>query len=471
VVTATTATLWSLVVLGLFVPVSIAFFFVTSPQRAAVWTALGFELFMPEIASFKFPLTPALSKHSLPYVCILIGCLLRCPAKVTRLPRERWFVLLTFVIVVGGLLTWWTNRDLAPRPFGWSTLPGLDFKDGCAMTVAVFITTALPFYLGYALFRTEGDLRMLLAGFAVGAFIYIPLELWEIRMSPNLHKLVYGFFQDSFEETRRWGGYRPLVFMKHGLALARFSLAATMAAFVFGPRPSSILGIPWRAGRWILTVMLVLCKSTGAVVFAALSLPLLLKNRPKRTLRVAGVLAAIVLLYPALRLSGWFPTAQIAQISTSVVGADRTQSMTFRFENEELLLARARERVVFGWGSYGRNFAQFSHWREAVTDGHWIIVFGMFGVVGFVASFGMLTFPIFLARKNLRAIVDPADKRVVAGTGLILAILAVDLLPNGMWGFWPYLLAGAFTRVARELVRASASRQFLPPDGGFVPVR
>jgi hypothetical protein len=464
------ATLFSHVVLALFVPVSIAFFFFTSPQRAAMWTALGSELFMPEVASFKFPLMPALDKHNLPYICIMIGCLLKCPGRVTRLPKERWFLVLTVFVLAGGLLTSWTNREPAHRDFMLAPLPGLDLKDGCALAITFFTTTALPFYLGYALFRTGIDLRMLLAGFAAGSFIYIPFELWEIRMSPNLHRLVYGFFQDAFDETMRWGGFRPLVFMRHGLALARFSVVATMAAFVFGPRPRSIFGIPWKAGKWILAVMLLLCKSTGAIIFAAFSLPLLIRNKPKRTLRVALLLASIVLLYPALRLSELFPTAQILEISRSAVGTDRTESVEYRFHNEELLLARARERMVFGWGSYGRNFVYDSRGRPATSDGQWIIVFGQFGVVGFVAAFGILLVPIFLCRKNLRAIDARDDQRVVAGTCLILAIIAADLLPNGMWGFYAFLLAGALTRVSRELVLASSSRQFLPANSRFVRV-
>jgi hypothetical protein len=466
-----TATLFSQLVLGLFVPVSIAFFFATTPQRAAVWTVLGYELFMPEVASFKFPLMPYLDKHNLPYVCIMIGCLLKCPGKVTRVPKERWFVVLTIVVIVGGLLTSWTNRDPAHREFMLPPLPGLDLKDGCSLAITLFTTTALPFYVGYALFRTGVDLRALLAGFAAGSFIYIPFELWEIRFSPNIHRLVYGFFQDAFDETMRWGGYRPLVFMKHGLALARFSVVATMAAFVFGPKPRSVFGIPWKVGKWILATMLVLCKSTGAIIFAAFSLPLLTRNKPKRTLRVALVLASIVLLYPALRLSELFPTTQIVQLSNSTMGADRTSSIDFRFHCEESLLARARERAVFGWGSYGRNFSYDMHGRPTVSDGQWIILFGMFGVVGFAAAFGILLAPIFRCRKNMRAIADPDDQKLVAGACLILAIIAADLLPNGMWGYYPYLLAGALTRVTRELVLVSSSRQFLSADSRFVPVQ
>jgi hypothetical protein len=455
-----TATLTSQIALALFVPVSIAFFFFTTPQRATVWTALGAELFLPELTAFKIPLVPPLDKHNIPYVCIMIGCLFRCPGRVTKMPKERWFLLLTLTVLTGGIFTSLTNTDVVHSATGMP-LPGLNLKDGCSLVATLFIETALPFYLGYALFRSAADLRTLLSGFSAAVFIYIPFELWEIRMSPNIHRMVYGYFQDAFDETKRWGGFRPLVFMRHGLALARFALAGTLAAFVFGPRPRAILGVPWRAGKWILVVMLVLCKSTGAIIFAALTLPLLVRQNAKRELRVAMFLGAVVLLYPALRLCELFPVNPILQASTAAFGTDRTGSIQFRFMNEELLLARARERVVFGWGEYNRNFTSDASGRTAVADGYWIIQFGKLGVVGFIASFGMLCLPIFFCRRGMRVLM-PDERKLIAGTGLILSVLAADLLPNGMWGFYPYLLAGALTRVSRELVAGVASSHYAP---------
>lgn len=442
-------TLFSQIVLALSVPIAIGLVFVTTPQRAVILAVLGSELFMPEVVNFKFPFMPAWDKHTLPYVCVLIGCLLKRPRLVTRVPKERWILVLTILLVGGGIATGLANSQAMERSL-LTPLPGLNLKDSLALSATDFVNAAMPFYVGYVLFRRGADLRLLLAGFSVGAVIYIPFELWEIRMSPQLHRIVYGFFQDAFDETVRWGGYRPLVFMKHGLALARFSVIAAMAPFVFGARPRAVFGVPWSAMRWFLLVVLVLCKSTGAVLYLILSLPLLLWSRPRRELAVATLLSAIVVLYPVLRMSALIPTEQILQLSHSIVGPERTQSVQFRFENEDKLLAHARERPVFGWGSYGRNFVFDRYGKPAVSDGYWIIQFGGLGMVGFMGSFGFLLLPIYLARRRLPRIGDPDDRRLIAGTSMILAIVAVDLLPNGMWGLYPFLLSGALAGVTRE---------------------
>jgi len=438
------------VILGLSVPAVIACLFVMRPQQVAVMAALGAELFLPEVVAFRFPSVPPLHKHNLPYISLFIGCLLRYPGRVTKLPKERWVLALTAFIVVGAVITALMNQDPLPRQF-LTPLPGLHLTDGLFAAAYNFSMTALPFYMGLSLFRTPSDLTTLLAGFSVGALLYIPFELWEMRMSPNLHYKFFGYYQDAFADTRRWGGYRPMVFMKHGLALARFQLIATLAPFVFGNRVRTLLGVPSKLARWVLATMLVLCKSTGAFFYMVMTLPLLLWPKPKRSLRVAMVIGAIVFLYPVLRLTNWFPTKDILDATNAVVGADRTQSVEFRFQNEDKLLAHAAEHPVFGWGQFGRNFTFDRYGKPAVTDGYWIIEFGETGVVGFVAAFGLLLVPIFLCAKRLPSIQLLEDRKLIAGSGLILAIVASDLLPNGLWGLYPYFLAGALTGVTRTL--------------------
>ena len=270
-------------------------------------------------------------------------------------------------------------------------------------------------------------------------------------MSPNLHYKFYGYYQDEFADTRRWGGYRPMVFMKHGLALARFQVVATLAPFVFGNRVRSLLGLPPKVARWILAFVLVISKSTGAFFYTVMSLPLLLWPKPRRELRVAVVIAAIVILYPLLRFTNLFPTRDILDATNAVVGAARTQSVEFRFQNEDKLLAHAAQHPFFGWGQFGRNFTFDRYGHPAVTDGYWIIEFGETGIVGFAGSFGLLLVPIFLSLKRLRAIQSIDDRKLIGGAALILAIVASDLLPNGLWGLYPYFMAGALTGVTRAL--------------------
>ena len=56
----------------------------------------------------------------------------------------------------------------------------------------------------------------------------MPLCLYEIRMSPQLHYLVYGFYPSFFGMSVRFGGYRPTVFLQHGLAVGMWMTSASL---------------------------------------------------------------------------------------------------------------------------------------------------------------------------------------------------------------------------------------------------
>src|SRR5207245_2594993 len=105
----------------------------------------------------------------------------------------------------------------------------------------------------------------------------------------------------------------------------------------------------------------------------------------------------------------------------------RASSLEFRFVQEEELLKHAAERPWFGWGRYGRNRVYKEDWQgigvdTSVTDGRWIITFGQFGIVGFLAEFGLLAIPIFRAARALKYIASFPGGLFSAAISLILAV-------------------------------------------------
>ncbi len=74
-------------------------------------------------------------------------------------------------------------------------------------------------------------LRTIALGVFLGGLSYVPLCLYEIRMSPQLHRILYGFHQHEFVQTLRWGGFRPMVFMNHGLALGLWMTLACLSGY------------------------------------------------------------------------------------------------------------------------------------------------------------------------------------------------------------------------------------------------
>ena len=103
-----------------------------------------------------------------------------------------------------------------------------------------------------------------------------------------------------------------------------------------------------------LSVILVLCKSLGALVYAAVLAPLILFTGPRSWTKIACFLLLTVCAYPALRTSGLIPVQRIASAANSVSG-DRALSFLSRVQNEDQLLAKANQKPLFGWGTWGRN--------------------------------------------------------------------------------------------------------------------
>jgi hypothetical protein len=444
------------IVLALSIPLMIGAFFVMRPLQATLVVVLGGEMFLPVGPGYHIPLVPFLAKHNLPYLCVLVGCLLRRPALVTKLPKEKWFLALSVLALVGGALTGLTNGDaLIFGAAGDVVIPAMTFKDGMFIGISEFIPSCLAFYLGYSLFRSAKDVEKLLRGLGIAGLVYCPFAIVEMRMSPQFHYWVYRYGLGAWEQTMRWGGYRPQVFMAHGLALARFFMTTTLALFVLAKPRRKLLGLPTGLLAWYNAVVLVLCRSTGAVVLALVGVLFILFARPKRQLLLAAVLAVVTITYPLLRASGIFPVSEVLD-AAGALQEDRRGSLSFRMVNEDMLLTHARERIFFGWGTYGRNRVLDAMGRDiSTTDGYWIIVLGLAGIAGFLVAFGTLLWPVALARWRSRKHGDERDHVSLAGLALILALVTSDLIPNGLWSFYPYLLAGALTRCSSELQSTS----------------
>lgn len=453
------------IVLYLSIPLMVGAFFVLRPVVAVMAVALGAEMFLPEGPVLKLPLTPGFDKHTLPYLCILVACLIRSPGRVTKPPKEKWISVLALLLIVGGVATALTNSDgLVLGNSGQVYVAGLTIKDGLYMGLSNFTETFLPFYVGYALFRKHEEMESLLSGLAMAGLVYIPFALVELRLSPQWHRWVYGYAQHAdFNQAIRWGGYRPMVFMPHGLAVGRFFAAATFALIVLAKTRRILFGLSTKLLGWTQFIVLVACKSTGAILSAFVGAPLLALAKPKRQLLIAAILAWATLLYPLLRLSAVFPVTAFVD-AAGAMQAERGGSLAFRFLNEDQVLTHTRDRIVFGWGEYGRNMIRdWEGKNDSVLDGYWLIRMSVSGLVGFLTAFAPLLIPVFLAHRRLRTLPKGREQWVVAGVAFTVSILALDLIPNGLWGCYPFLLAGALTRRLREAKAEQQERLALQP--------
>ena len=437
--------------LFLWIPISLTLFFTMPRNRAALVTIFGGLLFLPELAWFKIPLLPPFSKQTVPYLCVLLGYSLRAPGRVWSPPKEWWVTFLALLMVAGGAATGLTNGDvLTYGKWHHVVLPGLTFKDGMSIGLGEMLGAAVPFFLGTVVLRERKDFEDLLVFLAATGVAYSLFALLELRLSPQLHAWVYGYHQHpDFQQTVRFGGYRPMIFMGHGLAVALFFVVTTLCATALLHTRRRVWGMTARwASRWLAFIVLI-CKSTAAIVYAAVAVPLTMFASPRWRQRIASWLALFVILYPALRQADLFPTQGLLS-AARLLGEDRAGSMEFRFDNEEVLLKKARERPWFGWGLSGRNEGYDEYGRmTTVTDGAWIISFSVSGVVGFLSLFGLLVLPIFVSRRRSRKIDDESQRDMLATLSLIVAVTAIDLIPNGIFSNYPFFLSGALLSLSR----------------------
>jgi hypothetical protein len=117
-----------------------------------------------------------------------------------------------------------------------------------------------------------------------------------------------------------------------------------------------------------------------------------------------------------------------------MISKNRADSLQFRIENEDILVAKAMQRPLFGWGAWGRGRV-YDEWgnNKSITDGRWIIVLGAHGIVGVAAFFAALLLPltILISRFPVRRLLL-VEMAPVLALGVVVAIYAIDNLPNAM---------------------------------------
>lgn len=423
------------------------------PMQATVWAILGAYMVLPPAqAAFDLPAVPNLDKFSIASLAALACTVWVLRQRIALFPAGLAGPVLMVLFLTSPFFTAATNPD--PVPIAAGDLPALRLYDSVAYVSSQMIAL-IPFVLARMFLGTDAGMRVLAGALAAAGLAYSVPMLVEARLSPQLNVWIYGFFAHDFIQTMRGGGFRPMVFMPHGLWVAFFALMAAMSALVLLRHAPAARRHLW-LGIWLwLMLMLVLCRSLGPLAYAALLTPLILLAPRRLQVLVAAVMAVVVVTYPLLRGAHLIPLNDILDMAAQV-SAERADSLAYRLNNEEVLLLRAQEKPWFGWGGYGRALILDPETGRilSVPDGGWIIVLGNFGWLGYVAQFGLLVLPLLrLGREALR----PSGVTLVpwgAAVALIYAANLVDLLPNNTLVPFTWLMAGALTGWAEQLAAA-----------------
>lgn len=437
-------------VLAIWPAVTVILFRRLPVAPALLWSLVAAFLILPTVpTAFDFPLLPPLNKHSLPALTALVMALLLHGLRKSVLPDTLLGKVLMLAFILSPIATVMGNGE----PVRWGDvlhLPGLQLTDAIALTITQ-VLIFIPFVLARQYLVEAASQRLVLVVFMWAGLVYSLPALLEVRMSPQLNIWVYGYFQHEFAQTFRFGGWRPTVFLYHGIWLAflgMMALTSAAALLKFEPKRKVYYA---GATAW-LGLVLVLYKSLGAMLFGAFLLPVVLLFGVRSQLKIAALLAVLAIGYPVLKAVDMMPSERLLAAAGSI-DAERANSLRFRFMNEDMLLERAYEKPLFGWGSWGRNliYNDVTGALETVTDGRWIIVMGQYGWIGFLAEFGLLVLPIFLLWREMLARKTEDISPFIGPLTLLLAVNAVELVPNATLTPLTWLLSGALMGYAETL--------------------
>lgn len=440
---------FALIAFWLVVPGVMVAFSRYVPRRAALVVLFTAILFLPELLRFDFPLIPSLDKETLPVLLVAVA-ILRVASKERKAAQlGKGFDFLLALILLSSAGTVLTNGDTLR--YGPKIIKGQTWYDAVSFALDTGMRVVLPFFVGRVLFRQAQDAKDLLKAFVMGALVYSPFVLVELKMSPQMHSWTYGYRQHSWGQTMRGDGWRPQVYMEHGLALAIFICLAVIAALALVR--SKERTVKWASAgataAWLMLILAVL-NSLGALIYGLVCVPLMWLLKPKGQLRFCAMLAIVIYAYPALRVTEIFPAQDIvAYIAES--SPLRAQSLGWRFMNEDQLLEKVLVRPYFGWSGYARGHIWTDAGKNITTiDGAWISFVSRGGFVEFAVFFSLLLFPVFAALKRIDK-VPKANQALLAGVGMMATFSALDLLPNGLYNSFPVFISGALAGLVRGM--------------------
>ena len=375
----------------LWLPIVTSIFLKFSPRRAVIISFLVAWLFLPQRAGFSFPGIPDYTRISATCYSILLLTFIFDNKKI----QDFKFSWLDMPILI-----------LCICPFFSSMSNDLGAYDGLSQTLSQTVKFGLPYFLGRIYLNNLSGLNQLAKSIFISGLIYMPLCLYEIRLSPQLHRIVYGYFAHSFAQTVRYGGFRPTVFMIHGLEVGMWMMAVTLIGIWLWQAKviKKIWSIPisWLVLALIITFILI--KSTGAYLYLIYGVFILFIAKQFRRSLPLLILIVAISLYLSFASTGNFTPKNAEPVLSAIannISVDRAQSLAFRLENEEILVEKALERPVFGWGGWGRNRVYEYNWAGelvdiSVTDSLWILAYGNTGLVGLISLYTAFFLPVLI---------------------------------------------------------------------------
>ena len=408
-------------------------------------------LLLPAAFLVDLPLLPPLDKNTITSMSLALFLILSGKKFKIMPPGPATQLLFAYFLIL--LISSELNDQpvIYPRRF----LPALTHYDAFSSIIRTLLLM-MPFFLGRFFLNNIKDNEYIFKFMVTTSLIYTAPMLIEVLISPQLHRMTYGYHASDFIQQMRGSSFRPAVFFGHGLPLAFWFSSCFCTAVALKHNKIRFIKAPQIVGIAFLVFMLFLTNTWSAMIYAGIGFLLITRFKPEKQIKWSIIMALIVLVYPVSKVMNIFPEREIISYIQKY-SMDRADSMNTRFVNEEALLQRAMEKPLFGWGGWGRNrvFSKEDGKDLSITDGQWAIEIGETGILGFLIYYAILFTPLFYANKAVRYVKDSKEKVYLACLAVILSFGIVDSVPNSGMTSLHLLLAGALLGQAEAILKAN----------------
>jgi hypothetical protein len=426
-----------------FIPLAALIMYDRNRARGFSIVILLGMMFLPAREAVDMPGVPDLDKYNVPLLGALLGTILFHPRSFDQL-RIHPSDLLIIGIIQSTIAT--------------SIVEHYGMRDGVVRSLEYLMTSGIAITLGRMHLGTPSALRTFLLCFIVAACVYTPLTLWEFRMSPQIHIMVYGYFQHDFIQFYRNGFFRPIGFFPHALKLGQFfAFAAFLALFPMRRDLTELFG--W-VGRYLFVLpgmALLSSMSYGPyMLFFFLSgLYFVLKKQ----LWVAFVLPVIMFIWLIALFAGSdFGLSIVSDVEN--VNPARAESLEYRLTTMTLYRDQINEKMWVGWGGHGRGRID-----DVATDSQALIILLAAGWIGSGFFYAWWVAGMYMALKISSLTPNTAlDKRTRAVAALASMSIAISIIDNALDQYCVIMLAGCIgirswleTRQAPEEASASSA--------------
>lgn len=417
-----------------WVPLTIILFLIVNSRKAVLISVIGGVLFLPMV-SYDFPGLPSYSKYTAIALGLIIGSLLTTERWLSTFHWRAYDLPMVIWCIASPLVTAFTNK--------------LGLHYGLSVLFENFMIWGVFYWTGRVYFNNLDSLHDLSKAIVFGGTLYIPLCLYEVRMSPQLSIMTYGVFPHLFSQHVRYGGYRPIVFMQHGLMVSLWMAVATTAAYWQwrSGKIRHIMNMPISIITILLGITTFLCKSANGWIMLTIGCCSYHFTKKSFSTKIFNGLLLVFPFYVLLRITGALSVSSITDFFGRFLDSQRVQSLGVRLLQEDLFVAKTIERINFGWGGFGRGWPKDPINGDLLIpmiDSQWLITFNYHGLFGiFFLGTAMLLGPWVLLRLQKKKYIFDGGYIIPVLISLIVVMYMIDNLVNAMLNPIYIMLSGS----------------------------